>query len=206
MKSPVELKYITLAQIVGCCLVVLGHSFPFVTPYPDEVAKGITFLYIFHMPLFVWCSGFLFAHTMQSEKKTFAQYAGQRAAKLLIPYFFMSLIGLAPKIMASPFLNDTLNMDVMSIVRAFLVPREGVWGHFWFLPMIYIIGIIAMLFDKISKNTCVWILITVIAFVLSFYRSDYLSWGGPQRCSAIFHVLFNRSALLSQYTEYWKNI
>lgn len=128
MKSPVELKYITLAQIIGCCLVILGHSFPFVTPYPCGLTEGCKFLYAFHMPLFVWCSGFLFAHTMQTEGKTFAQYASKRAVKLLVPYFLISLIGLVPKILASSVLNDTLNMDAMAIVRAFLVPREGVWG------------------------------------------------------------------------------
>ena len=151
MKSPVELKYITLAQIIGCCLVILGHSFPFVTPYPCVLMEGCRFLYTFHMPLFVWCSGFLFAHTMQT-RKTFAQYASQRALKLLVPYFLISLIGLVPKILASSVLNDTLNMDAMEIVRAFLVPREGVWGHFWFLPMIYLIGVIGYLLDKMSKE------------------------------------------------------
>ena len=167
MKSPVELKYITLAQIIGCCLVILGHSFPFVTPYPCVLMEGCRFLYTFHMPLFVWCSGFLFAHTMQT-RKTFAQYASQRALKLLVPYFLISLIGLVPKILASSVLNDTLNMDAMEIVRAFLVPREGVWGHFWFLPMIYLM----------SKKVGTWIVITLVAFALSFFKSDVLGWFG----------------------------
>lgn len=178
MKSPVELKYITLAQIIGCCLVILGHSFSFVTPYPCVLMEECRFLYAFHMPLFVWCSGFLFAHTMQTERKTFVQYASQRALKLLVSYFLISLIGLVPKILASSVLNDTLNMDAMEIVRAFLVPREGVWGHFWFLPMIYLIGVIGYLLDKISKKVGTWIVITLVAFALSFFKSDVLGWFG----------------------------
>lgn len=176
MKSPVELRYITIVQIVGCCLVVLGHSFPFVTPYPSGVTKSISFLYAFHMPLFVWCSGFLFAHTMQSDRKSLAQYTGNRAVKLLVPYFVISLIGLIPKILASSVLNDKLNVDVISIVRAFLVPREGVWGHFWFLPMIYLMGTLGYLLDKFSKKTQVWAIVVLVSFALSFYRQDVLQW------------------------------
>lgn len=170
MKSPVELKYITLAQIIGCCLVILGHSFPFVTPYPCVLMEGCRFLYAFHMPLFVWCSGFLFAHTMQTERKTFVQYVSQRALKLLVPYFLISLIGLVPKILASSVLNDTLNMDAMEIVRAFLVPREGVWGHFWFLPMIYLI-------------------VSGICIIVLQERCLGVVWS--KRCAIVLYVLFN---------------
>lgn len=119
---------------------------------------------------------FLFAHTMQSDRKSLAQYTGNRAVKLLVPYFVISLIGLIPKILASSVLNDKLNVDVISIVRAFLVPREGVWGHFWFLPMIYLMGTLGYLLDKFSKKTQVWAIVVLVSFALSFYRQDVLQW------------------------------
>lgn len=176
MKSHVELKYITLVQIVGCCLVILGHSFPFVTAYPSAVKVCIHFLYTFHMPLFVWCSGFLLALTMQSDRMSTAKYARKRAVKLLVPYFVISLIGLIPKLLASSVLNDNLNMDAVSIIRAFLVPRECVWGHFWFLPMILLIGILGFMVEKFSKKTTVWIMVVLASFALSFYQNDVLQW------------------------------
>lgn len=48
-----ELRYITLAQVIGCVLVIFGHSFPFVTEVPRAVRESQVFLYAFHMPLFV---------------------------------------------------------------------------------------------------------------------------------------------------------
>lgn len=179
MKSPANLHYITLAQIVGCCLVILGHSFPFITVYPIGGYKFITFLYVFHMPLFVWCSGFLFAYTCQSKRKSFGTYVKQRSVKLLVPYFAISLVGLAPKIMAASLLNDTLDLNSLQIVRAFLVPREGVWGHFWFLPMIYLCGIIGYTIDKNAKLGIEgWGGITIIAFAVSFLNNGMLAWFG----------------------------
>ena len=187
MKPLDELKYITIAQIIGCWLVILGHSFPFVTPYPEGVNKAIGFLYTFHMPLFVWCSGFLFAHTRQSERKTFGQYLISRAAKLLVPYIALSLIGMLPKMIASPVLNDTLEMDAMSIIRAFVVPRENIWGHFWFLPMIFLMGIIAYIVDKVTNTTLkVWIPLTIVAFGISFFQYSVLEWGGVNDIMSYF--------------------
>lgn len=143
-----ELRYITLAQIIGCFLVIWGHSYPFVTPIPETISNSRGFIYLFHMPLFVFCSGFLFAYTRQTERKSLRLYVTQRVKKLLLPYLVFSLIGLFPKYFTQSVLNDTLTLDFVSLVRVFLVPRENIWGHFWFLPMIYILGVLSFIFDK----------------------------------------------------------
>lgn len=186
MSYPSEIKYITLAQIIGCGLVILGHSYPFVSEIPEYANVFRDFLYTFHMPLFVWCSGFLFAHTKQSTRKTFRQYLCQRASRLLIPYFALSLIGLLPKIMASSVLNDNLELNAIQIVRAFLVPRECVWGHFWFLPMIFWLGLLCFIADKIIKSAKGWIVLTLIAFCFSFIKLDCLKWLGVNDVLAFF--------------------
>lgn len=129
------------------------------------------------MPLFVWCSGFLFAYTKQTNRKSFREYTRQRGVKLLTPYFVLSLVGILPKILAGTILNDTLELDAMQIVRTFLVPRKGIWGHFWFLPMIYLMGIMGYALDKLVKHSRNgWMLITAVAFALSFVREDMLQW------------------------------
>lgn len=77
------------------------------------------------------------------------------------------------------FLNDTLDLNSLQIVRAFLVPREGVWGHFWFLPMIYLCGIIGYTIDKNAKLGIEgWGGITIIAFAVSFLNNGMLAWFG----------------------------
>lgn len=176
MKSPAELRYITIAQIIGCSLVILGHSIPFVTTYPYCIVRCINFLYTFHMPLFVWCSGFLFCYTKQSDKKTFSQYFRQRSVKLLVPYFAISMIGLIPKILTPQLLNDTLNWDWMSIVRAFIVPREGIWGHFWFLPMIYLIGLLGFFIDTRTYKNTAWLFSIFAGFICTFLTFPELNW------------------------------
>lgn len=179
-----HLGYITLSQILGCILVILGHSYPFITEIPNTLELIRIIIYSFHMPLFVFCSGFLFAYTQQSERKTLQEYVWTRFRKLLIPYLVLSLIGILPKYIFSPVLNDSLQLDFHSLIRALFVPRENIWGHFWFLPMIFFMGIIAYLFERstkqINNKILIWtsIIIILIAVVLVYSPISILNWFG----------------------------
>jgi fucose 4-O-acetylase-like acetyltransferase len=179
-----ELKYITLAQLVGCLLVIWGHSYPFVADLPVVIEQGKSFIYQFHMPLFIFCSGYLLVYTKQIDRKSFSEYVGQRAKRLLIPYFVLSLIGVIPKFLFSSVLNDSLSLDAISLTRAFFVPRENIWGHFWFLPMIFFMGVIAFLIEKYilrSANKSVgWGIITLVLMICSiiYKPANGLEWFG----------------------------
>ncbi len=151
-KKQISLGVITIMQIVSCVLVIFGHSYPFVTEIPEWVIDIRTFIYDFHMPVFVWCSGYLFVATMQAEKYSFVEYVKRRAARILLPYFVISIAGIFPKAVLTSLINDKLNFDFISILSSLFIPREGVWGHFWFLPMIFFLGLLACLVHYVSTK------------------------------------------------------
>ena len=110
-------------------------------------------------------------------------FVKQRAIRLLVPYFALSLIGILPKYIFSSVLNDSLQLDWLSLTRAFLVPRENIWGHFWFLPMIFFMGCLAFEIDKyLCKNNQkqIWGAICLVLFVLAmvFQPLAELKWFG----------------------------
>lgn len=104
------LQYVVILQIVGCVLVVLGHSYPYegVPPWADTVRR---FIYTFHMPLFVWCSGFLAVATSAATKYRFGEFLRKRATRLLVPYAAFSVIGIAPKVMFASVLHDQMPLN-----------------------------------------------------------------------------------------------
>ncbi len=171
-----QLQYITLMQIIGCVLVIFGHSYPFRTEIPLWLLKIREFIYLFHMPLFVWCSAVLMIKTKQSDRYSFRLFARRRAKRILLPYAVLSLGGILPKAVLSPLLNDSLEINAYSLARSFLVPRENIWGHFWFLPMIFFMGIIGYVIEKVArkKEKIVWGLATLLFLPLSFLKFD---WG-----------------------------
>ena len=174
--------FVTLAQVLGCLLVIFGHSYPFVTDVPKWIIDVRTFIYCFHMPLFVWCSGYLLVKTESSLRYSFSQYAVRRAKKLIVPYIALSLIGLVPKVLFSGLLNDTLRFDDEMLIRAFLVPRENIWGHFWFLPMIFLMGLAGFVADKICHSqkmrSCFFGAFTIIFVCGSFISFKGDAWLG----------------------------
>jgi len=143
------LSEILLIQIVATYLVVLGHSYPFTIDVPEWLTQTQLFIYSFHMPLFVWVSGYLLIYTQQTERYDLSSFARKRFLKLLVPYFALSLIAILPKYALQPFLNDTVTLDGYSLLRIFFAPRENVWGHFWFLPMIFALGVSGYLLNKV---------------------------------------------------------
>ncbi len=67
-ESKNKLNFITWMNIIGCILVIIGHSYPFVTEIPSAAQKLQIFIYDFHMPLFVWCGGYLIVAARQNER------------------------------------------------------------------------------------------------------------------------------------------
>lgn len=169
-------------QLVATYLVVLGHSYPFVTAVPSWLSQTQQFLYTFHMPLFVWVSGYLLVYTDQSLHTAPGHFVGKRFKKLLLPYILLSLIAIVPKYAVQPYLNDSLSLDVNSFVRSFLVPRENIWGHFWFLPMIFILGVFGYLSDRLfcarRMRDLGWGSLTVLLFVVYIvgYKRNISGW------------------------------
>jgi fucose 4-O-acetylase-like acetyltransferase len=133
---------------MGILLVVLGHSYPFNVPVGQGFEFLRTFIYSFHMPLFVFLSGFLAAKSHHLPK----DYITNRAGKLLIPYFVLSLAFFLPKVLLQSYLNDTVSFSFTYLVRSELIPRENVWGHFWFLPVIFYLGIFSVLLKTVFQK------------------------------------------------------
>lgn len=139
-----KLGFISFAYAIGCILVVLGHSYPLgnaVTPKWMDIVR--TAIYIFHMPLFFFISGFLLKFSGSVKKRGYWSFLVQKAKQLLVPYVFLSLLGYVPKLLVSSYISDKVELSAGYVVRSLLVPRENIWGHFWFIPTLFIIYVFA---------------------------------------------------------------
>ena len=191
------LSEILLIQILATYLVVFGHSYPFTIDIPIWLDRTRLFLYSFHMPLFVWISGYLLIYTQQTERYGMAGFAKKRFSKLLIPYFALSIIAILPKYAFQPFLNDAVSLDCYSLLRMFFVPRENVWGHFWFLPMIFILGVLGYFLDKLFERYKIknygWGISACVFFAGYVLTTTVCSaswwWGGVTRWLSISDII-----------------
>lgn len=121
---------------IGTVLVVLGHSHSsdWSTFAATPLNTAIQFIYLFHMPLFFFLAGFLFMNSGSLERDGFGKWLGEKALKLMTPYGMLSVIALVPKYYFE--YSGFSGFTVGYLLEAVFKPRIGVWGHFWFLPVL----------------------------------------------------------------------
>lgn len=126
---------IDLLYAFGAILAILGHSHP--NDWSTFPGQWVEFIYLFHMPLFFGIAGFLLASSRSIERFGYGRWLGEKALRLLTPYFVLSLAALVPKYVLEH--GGFSGLTPQYLITAFLVPRQNVWGHFWFLPVLFLL-------------------------------------------------------------------
>lgn len=149
MNNRRELGFINILYGLATVLVVFGHSHPLHVEYASWMGTIIGFIYTFHMPLFFFIAGILVAYT--GENRNVISWWIKKAKKLLLPYFVLTLLAWGPKMMLSQYMNDDMEMSLFNIIRIILIPRENIWGHFWFIPVYLLVVLVAAIIWKNRK-------------------------------------------------------
>lgn len=164
--------WISAARVIGILLVVLGHSYPFDVPIPAVLNELKSFIYTFHMPLFILISGYL---SVRRDHRA-AEYITARAKKLLIPYFALSLAAFVPKMLVQQYLNDSVEFSFLWLIRSELVPRENVWGHFWYIPVVFFLGVFSAFCGKRLKEHKRILILALAASYILLYVPETTNW------------------------------
>ena len=160
-----KISFISTARVIGILLVVFGHSYPFDVYLPPFFWRLQQWIYLYHMPLFIFISGYLLAKTRRSV----GNYVGNRAEKLLVPYLVLSLAAFVPKVLVQSLLNDSAELSLGCLLRTELVPRENVWGHFWYIPVVFFLGCAGIVLLKyMRENKAVRFAALAVTFALLF--------------------------------------
>lgn len=141
-------KNIAFLQVFGILLVVLGHStnnggIPFFSKW----------IYSFHMPLFIFISGFLFYLTTKDICNiNLYEFIKKKFVRLILPYIIISSIAYLPKVFLNKFAQRGIDLSINSYLHSFFYPWDNVIRFFWFLPTLFFIMIIVVILLKITKN------------------------------------------------------
>ncbi len=147
--SKKEIKFISYMQVAGTILVALSHSFSGGLGLPAGVLVFVKLIQWAALTSFMWCSGYLFAANEPAERYGIKKYYVGRLERLMLPYVFVSLVMLLPKILLGAANGKIVSTDA---VKLLFFPRESVLPHLWFLPTLMIISLLAPLFERIIKN------------------------------------------------------
>ncbi|HOY63488.1 MAG: Acyltransferase family protein [bacterium ADurb.Bin236] len=193
-----RLNNIVALSSFGIFLVVFGHSYANLTLKDDSFMRFMyslrSVIYSFHMPLFIFISGYLFLHTTnRAGRLPFAGFVKKKFVRLLVPYLILSPLAFAEKSFFAQFAWKHTEVSFRTFFRGVIYPLSNMNTFFWFLPTLFAIFLFAPLMRKaLSKkgNAPLIILITAalasLNIFLPFADVQILNIAGIARLSVYF--------------------
>ena len=173
LTKPKTINYITISKAIGIILVVCGHiggiykaiGIPAYTTRPSEIFP----LYSFHMPLFIFLSGYFYRHEYTDNIKLLIN---KRCKSLVIPYYKWNLfygVFVTILIHLGIFSNgNTINLYNFFIEPIFQGYQYNLNGPSWFLLSLFFVQISYSLLRRIIKDNGIKLdkLLTIILFMI----------------------------------------
>lgn len=162
--------WVDYAKTFACILVVLGHLLQGLNKANIEwnniLYKYIdNFIYIFHMPLFMCLSGYLYKkYTIINSKKEYIQFVKKKLINLGIPYIVFYLVYVLINMLFASSVNSKKGInDILNIFTKHIPP-------FWFLYALFFIFLIIPILEKIFKeNKKIIMVIAIVLHITNIY-------------------------------------
>ncbi|MBO5567410.1 MAG: acyltransferase [Clostridia bacterium] len=170
METKKRWQEIDALYAIGIILVLIGHSHSSDWAKFDHTVlkSAIYFIYTFHMALFFFISGFLFQNSDSIERLGFGRWIGDKALRLLTPYLVLSYLALFPKYWVEH--HGFTGLTLRTVLDTVFVPRLGVWGHFWFLPVLFLSYVLFGMWRTLCrKENKRWMIVLAVTASLLFY-------------------------------------
>lgn len=143
-------RYMTIAKGIGIILVVVGHS--------STSIKILNFIYLFHMPLFFFISGYFF-----KDKYTLSpwEYIKKRILGLYVPFISFELFALFFHNLFLQWRIYNEGETAQYTLRDFIAIAQHVisFNHtqimtftFWFLPCLFMVSLMFLGINIISAK------------------------------------------------------
>ena len=148
-----KIEWLSVLQGLSMLLVVIGHvSLTNVPRDPSTpIATGIErTIYTFHMPLFVFISGWLFFYTCIRIGKSYDEVLKAKLKRLGIPFLAFTLVATVLKA-AFPLLMHR-PVTAQELVDTFILFRSNPLGEMWFVVVLFELMLLYPVYKIIVKN------------------------------------------------------
>lgn len=154
---------IDIAKAICIVLVVIGHYKPSTSPAYWNTLVDI--IYTFHMPLFMFASGFIYKQFTSPiyTLKQYSYFIKSKIHRLAIPYLATSTIIITIKIVMGHYITIDNPCTFNSYIEMLYQPSAGYF--LWFLYVLFLIFIIIPIFQSRKSQTLLWF-IALILFLL----------------------------------------
>lgn len=183
-----RLRYLSYLKVIGIVLVVVGHS---LHEYPgsQEQAWLFRFIYSFHMPLFVFASGFAMSYSvmLKSRRDSYGTFLRKKVRRLLVPFFILNALAFLPRVIFNSFADDNVELSVSQFFRSLFYSNDLSIIFFWFLPMCFVCTCLTYLPMR-YVSTPRWKAILCVSLLCFALLTRYTALGPETRFFSLWDV------------------
>ncbi|WP_291587570.1 acyltransferase family protein [Bacteroides sp.] len=163
-----RIDWIDYGKVIGIYLVVLGHTNLFFS-FKDGI-------YIFHMPVFFFISGYLFSFSRNPVYKDFVK---KRFRQLIIPYVWINIITYLFWFVLGRHFGDDANANIPwydPLIGALLGNGSKLIHDvpIWFLVCLFVVENLFYLLFKRIKHFWIGLIIFIMVAYLNYTFNPYL--------------------------------
>ena len=170
-----RLEFIDAIKGFAITLMVMGHviawmfvDWSVLIPTSSSPALLWNLIYSFHMPLFMFVSGYLFGRKQICDFGAYFKYVGRKSLPLLIPYFVMGIVA--------------------HYYYAFAYGKSYHWFAYWYLltlfQLIAVVGLILLCSARI-RNRMVKLAVDIVLLLVAYRSILWLQFCMPAICSYV---------------------
>lgn len=192
------------AKTIVALLTVIAHSTIMYTSYgafspangSNLLAMVTEYIYQFHMPMFVFLSGAIYALCIQDGRYgNNADFLWKKTKRLVLPYFIFGFFYVAP---AMCLLGLTEQSYLQYCYNGIILSLNS--RHLWYLEALFVIFVFAMIVRRLLLHS--WksrIAVLVISALLFFFREHVPPYFQLQKacayqlyfvCGVMFHFCY----------------
>lgn len=117
-----------IAKAICIILVVMGHYVPDNSPAWYVLVHDV--IYTFHMPLFMFVSGYVYIAT--KKRITYGDFLLKKVRRLMVPYLTTSVMVIVIKLLTQGSMSVDNPVTIFSFVEMFYMPVAG------YFPVVYL--------------------------------------------------------------------
>ncbi len=175
-----KINRILILQSWAILWVVIGHA-PLLPihemPQPVYVSLLYDIAYSFHMPLFIFISGYLFRMTRIERHMPYREMILEKLRRLGIPFVVFTIIAMAVKSAFSADMARPATFSVGEFVNAIIFPGSGPLSELWFVATLMWYFALRPLWEILdSKPVATIIVLTILFYMPEFTENNLLCY------------------------------
>lgn len=151
------------AKGLAIFLVVLGHIVAGDLPAGNDwFGTVVHVIYLFHMPFFMYLSGFVMFYSFRPPQSTtqYLEYVGRKFFRIAPAFVLFGCIILTGKILADTYLHvDNMPQGWLpGIIDILIIPGESAAKGLWFVYVLFELYVIFPVLLLLARNEPLWLI------------------------------------------------